>query len=466
MRADVQADGAPQAAPAYAHARAAIPVRALQEALSRSDNLAQHVRTHDRRAVAAAAASGLVVEMQEVEGEVEVDELLEGDADVEDQLDYLSGSRGITSVRMCEVEVQGQVHEVQGDEEGLVTTTGAIAPAPASVGVAETQEMYFDQIQQPQPGQHTQYEAILRTSPEASPYMAATTSTNGSPDAQWATIPSQQPSPTSAFAGSVMQQQQQQQQQQQRMDTSYHTLGDFVTSISAPSHKLTFEHAALYPPELSLNGPGPIRRHRSATPSIAKFGPGVAGVGESIRRPYSAALSESGHGQRSYHPYAVPGHHHVTSHSAQSSPMAYTVPLGANGYEGTPPTSRHGHQTHSRSSSSGGLQEQMRQMLSLEQVQVQQQVEADMAYGSSQPPPQPQAQAQYQMYRTDSPMQYATGTPAETYEMDVAGQHQHQQQEMVQGMYMGGLADAQYAQVQVQQQAYFAHPHGHPHHSL
>ncbi|KAI1790836.1 hypothetical protein LXA43DRAFT_462988 [Ganoderma leucocontextum] len=431
---------------------------------SRSDNLAQHVRTHDRRAVAAATASGLVVEMQEVDGEVEVDELLEGEADVEDiecELDYLSGSRGITSVRMCEVEVQGQVHEVQGDEEGLVTTTGAIAPA-----VAETQEMFFDQIQQPQP--HAQYESVLRASPEASPYMTATTSSNGSPDAQWAAIPSQQPSPTSAFAGSVMQQQQQQ-QQQQRLDASYHTLGDFVTSISAPSHKLTFDHAALYPAELSLNGPGPIRRHRSATPSIAKFGPGVAGVGEMIRRPYSAALSESGHGQRSYHPYAVPGHHHVTSHSAQSSPMAYTVPLGAGGYEGAaPPTSRHAHQTHSRSSSSGGLQEQMRQMLSLEQVQVQQQVEADMVYGSShpqpQPQPQPQAQPQYQLYRTDSPMQYSTGVPGETYEMDVASQHQ--QQDMVQGMYVGGLADAQYAQVQAQQQAYFAHPHAHPHHSL
>ena len=100
-------------------------------------------------------------------------------------------------------------------------------------------------------------------------------------------------------------------------------------------------------------------------------------------------------------------------------------------------------------------------MLSLEQVQV----EADMAYGSSQPPPQPQ-QAQYQMYRTDSPMQYATGAPGETYEMDVASQHQHQQPEMVQGMYVGGLADAQYAQVQAQQQAYYAHPHAHPHHSL
>ena len=433
---------------------------------SRSDNLAQHVRTHDRRAVA--AASGLVAEMDQMQEagreSVEADELelLEGEADVEDsELDYLSGSRGITSVQMCEVEVQGQVHEVQGDEEGLVTTTGAIAhPAavPVPVPIAETQEMYFDQIQQPQPNLHAQYEAVLRASPEASPYMTATTSSNGSPDARWASIPSQpqQPSPTSAFAVQQQPQPQPSQQQQQRLDASYHTLGDFVTSISAPSHKLTFDHAALYPPELALNGPGPIRRHRSATPSIAKFGPGVAGVGETIRRPYSAALSE--HGQRSYHPYAVPGHHH----SAQSSPMAYTVPLNANGYEGvTPPTSRHGHQTHSRSSSSGGLQEQMRQMLSLEQVQQQQQVvEADMAYGSSQVQVQPQAQPQYQVYRTDSPMQYSTGVPGETYEMDVASQHH--QQEMVQGMYV--VQDAQYAQAQ--QQAYFAHPHAHPHHSL
>ncbi|EJF58756.1 hypothetical protein DICSQDRAFT_182404 [Dichomitus squalens LYAD-421 SS1] len=427
---------------------------------SRSDNLAQHVRTHDRRAAAVAVgASGLVGEGEPEEAdEIEVD-------DIEGQLEYLSGARGITSVQMCEVEVQGQVHEVPGDEEGLVTTTGAIAPtmAAAAAAVAEQQqqpEMFFEQAQaQPQPS----YDAtgqVLRTSPEPSPYMTAST-TNNSPDAQWATIPrSQQPSPSStAFTATGVASSSAltlPQHHQQRLDASYHThasaLGEYnVTSISAPSHKLSFDHGALYPPELALhNGPGPIRRHRSATPSIAKFG-----VGESIRRPYSAALSESsqasgGSGSRSYHPYVVPGHH--VSHSAQSSPMAYTVPLG--GYDSQPP-SRH----HSRSSSSGQLQEQMRQMLSLEAVQGVHQVDADasaMAYGSS----QAQAQPFQGMYRTDSPMQYGNGpaVPAETYEMDLGQHHpqQQQQQQSADGMYAVGLAGAQAVQYA---QGYYPHPH-------
>ncbi|KAI9061820.1 STE-domain-containing protein [Trametes sanguinea] len=272
--------------------------------------------------------------------------------------------------------------------------------------------------------------------PSAStPYLSAA---QHSPESQWATVPqahphSSQHQPASAVGLHIA----------ARLDASYHTagaLGDYVTSISAPSHKLTFDHAALYPPELALSaggspssGPGPIRRHRSATPSIPRYG-------ESIRRPFSAALSDSSNanangssqgapgtsaasssaGNRSYHPYAVPGHHQPSSssRSAQSSPMAYSVPLG---YD----AARHAHpHGHSRSSSSGGLQEQMRQMLSLDQMDAESMAQQ---YAAA-------------MYRTDSPMQYG----ADAYGMSSAHSQQQQQQPS----------------------EFFSHLNQHPHHSL
>ncbi|KAI0656200.1 hypothetical protein C8Q70DRAFT_921808 [Cubamyces menziesii] len=426
---------------------------------SRSDNLAQHVRTHERREAAAAAAAEMNSAMGMNVGMGMAVGVPDGaDADAEDELEddiegYLPGVGGITSVQMCEVEVRGQVHEVQGDEEGLLTTTGAVsltgAATSASDGAAErgqAQSIFYDNTGN-----------MLRASPETSPYLTATSQQQHSPDSQWATIPSSLPHHSSPPASAFSTASGLHLSHAARLDASYHTtggLGEYVTSISAPSHKLTFDHATLYPselplgaggngngttsgPPLSSTGLGPIRRHRSATPSIPRYG-------ESIRRPFSAALSDSGNGNggspgqgaaptsaastRSYHPYAVPGHHQpASSRSAQSSPMAYTVPLG---YEGAP-ARVHG---HSRSSSSGNpsgqLQEQMRQMLSLDQMEAESMAAAQ--YASA-------------VYRTDSPMSYS----------DMA----HHQQSAY------GLAEAQYAAQQQQSSSeYFAQPH--PHHSL
>ncbi|KAH9887029.1 hypothetical protein C8Q73DRAFT_668968 [Cubamyces lactineus] len=433
---------------------------------SRSDNLAQHVRTHERREAAAAAAAEMNSAMGMNVGMGMAVGVPDGaDADAEDELEddiegYLPGVGGITSVQMCEVEVRGQVHEVQGDEEGLLTTTGAVS----LTGAATSSTSAPDAVAERSQAQSIFYDNsghMLRASPETSPYLTATSQQQHSPDSQWATIPSSlphhsSPGPASAFStasGLHL-------SHAARLDASYHTtggLGEYVTSISAPSHKLTFDHATLYPSELPLGaggsttsgapissaGLGPIRRHRSATPSIPRYG-------ESIRRPFSAALSDSSNGNgngghahgsspgqgaapasaasaRSYHPYAVPGHHQpASSRSAQSSPMAYTVPLG---YEGAP-ARIHG---HSRSSSngnpSGQLQEQMRQMLSLDQMEAESMAAAQ--YASA-------------VYRTDSPMSYS----------DMA----HHQQSAY------GLAEAQYAAQQQSSSEYFAQPH--PHHSL
>ncbi|KAI0668951.1 hypothetical protein C8Q78DRAFT_1080823 [Trametes maxima] len=443
-----------------------------QKRFSRSDNLAQHIRTHDRRAAAfagqgsgAGAGMGMGMGMgmavgvpdgADADAEDEMDEL--GSDDLDGELQYMAN--GITNVRMCEVEVQGQVHEVHGDEEGLLAPAGAVALTPSApqqpsndaAEQSQGQDMYYDSTGQ-----------ILRASPEATSYMADRN--RHSPEAQWVSVPQSsqhqhQPAPASAMSTSTAGTMQ---LPHARLDASYHTgtMGDYVTSISAPSHKLTFDHPSLYPAELALSnshghghghGAGPIRRHRSATPSIPRYG-------ESIRRPYSAALSDSGNASaqgapaaaasRSYHPYAVHGHHQV-SHSAQSSPMAYTVPLGYEAAAAVRPG------VHSRSNSSGQLQDHMRHLLTIDQMDAE-----SMAYAAASAVPQDVAvtvgatvgQGYAGMYRTDSPMPF--NGVGETYDMDVTQQ---------QPVYNVGLTDAQYVAQQQQQRhqqqsAYYQHPH-------
>ncbi|KAI0944342.1 hypothetical protein AcW1_002080 [Taiwanofungus camphoratus] len=375
---------------------------------SRSDNLNQHLRTHMR------TGHDGSLDMMEDEGgnadadSEEVDELA-GDTDGFDgSLGYISGMVSMPNVQMCEVEVQGQVHDVQGDEEGLVTTTGAVNPAvPTSAmadGSDDRQDVYYNES----------VAHMVRSSPEQSPYMPA----NASPDVQWATI---RPHSSMSYTASSLP------SHQMRMSPSYNpNVGEFVTSISAPSHKATFDHSSLYPSGLDVNGPGPIRRHRSATPSISKYG-------ETIRRPFSAAISDHGGApasNRSYHPYPVPSHHQV--HSADSSPMAYTVPLGYNTHNTSAPPSRQG--SHSRSSSSGQLQAQMQQMMSLEQM------DADNVAYPQDVVAAPQA-AFSTIYRSDSPMQYATAPGS--YELELAHPEDGNQQIPVHEMYALDMPDSQ-----------------------
>lgn len=249
---------------------------------------------------------------------------------------------------------------------------------------------------------------------------------NSSPGAQWVSVrqspgfaPSSVPT-ASGVAANLIQQQHRQQH-----------LGDYTSSMSmsAPSHKAAFDHGSLYPSELSMGvgagvgagfggvsgspghssgGLGPIRRHRSATPSVGKYA-------EGIRRPFSAALSDHSSsagapapvsqapgGVRSYHPYAVP---HGASQSAHSSPMGYTVPLGYEGAPGGPQrsTSSHSHShTHSRSNSSSMPQDQTHSMSMLNGHFDAMDTTTDGGMASSSG-----ATSAYQgMYRTDSPMRY------------------------------------------------------------
>ncbi|KAJ7446070.1 hypothetical protein FB451DRAFT_1375962, partial [Mycena latifolia] len=106
---------------------------------------------------------------------------------------------------------------------------------------------------------------------------------------------------------------------------------DFVTSISAPSHKQVFDHGSLYPPGMLLEsstGAGPIRRHRSMTPSLVHNG-------EPIRRPLTsnsnsgefAGVLGASPSSRGYHPYAYGSAAGSRAGSAHSSPSYNSIPL-------------------------------------------------------------------------------------------------------------------------------------------
>ena len=294
-------------------------------------------------------------------------------ADIED-LDELEGiETGLLNVGVCEVEIEGAVHEVEGDEEGLITTnpTGYVTE-PNGIHPVAGQDVYY---QGPAPDQHFP----MSSSPEPSPFNDLQGGVN------WMT----RASPSPAFSTQSMPSPHQHVIHMSQSG-SYNQVGEYATSMSAPSHKATFDHNAIYPAQLlPSNGPGPIRRHRSVTPSLARYG-------ESIRRPYSAAMTDQpAHGNRSYHPYAVSSH----SGSAQSSPGTYSVPLDYN----TPMTgSLPSHLSRSSSTSRPGsshLPDQMNQMLHLDSMETGYTGETTGNGGSF-----------GGMYRSDSPASFTSGT--------------------------------------------------------
>ncbi|EIN05698.1 STE-domain-containing protein [Punctularia strigosozonata HHB-11173 SS5] len=184
---------------------------------------------------------------------------------------------------------------------------------------------------------------------------------------------------------------------------------DSGSSLSAPSTKASFDHAALYP--LGQQQPsvaGPVRRFRSVTPNYAR-------AGESIRRPLTASIPDyagtaAAAAARAYHPYAA------AYESTHSSPAHHTVPLA---YAASQSQSQS--QTHSRRSS------------------------GDVPMMGLQPDADPYAAAatQYATYATDSPGQY----PA--FHDSPPSDHEGAMQD--QGMYMLGLPASQQQQQQQQQ---------------
>ncbi|CAL1697690.1 unnamed protein product [Somion occarium] len=387
---------------------------------SRNDNLNQHLRTHERTdGVVSDDSAGSNGHESGVggSGSPEHENFGEDVFDVDSSLPFLDGMGNISDVQMCEVEVAGSVQEVQGDEEGLlVAATSSSVGSVGSLGSSSTDLDVVDPVQD-----------ILYND---------TSIITESPGVQWATLPpnnsphfvansvpgsSARMTPSSSYGSSSM---------------------DQYLSVSAPAHKAAFDHTSLYPPELggpsslsssssisslSSSGGGPIRRHRSATPNIGRYGDST-----NPRRPYSAALSDHGRAAAAYHPYAAS----MVAHSAESSPLHYNLPLDydAHGHPHPHPHSHHhrGQQggrssSHSRSSSTGGqLQDQMHQMLSL-----------DSSAGFGQDAGSVQGYSDMPMYsRTDSPMHFnaTAGTGASgAYEMARVAERSA----AVQNMYLG-----------------------------
>lgn len=137
------------------------------------------------------------------------------------------------------------------------------------------------------------------------------------------------------------------------------------TSISAPSHKHSFDHAQMYP-AVDPSVTGPIRRYRSMTPSLIRSGSNSRGV--DFNNPGGSPGSV--HSSRGYHPYAgyasSSSRNSSTHGSAQSSPSVYPVPLAAAGAGGSGSAGGGADSRASSFSGSAALQDQMRRMMMME----------------------------------------------------------------------------------------------------
>ena len=249
---------------------------------------------------------------------------------------------------MCDVDVPGGVQELGREDEGELVRMGGDS------------SMIFRQQTSLQPQTADEYYSSLPSSATTSGMLfSASTGSGGdfTENAQWATRPqssSRNVNPMRVHSHSS--------------SSSTSSFGeDFLSaSLSAPSHKQSFDHSGLYPPgvlEASNAGGnvGPMRRHRSMTPSLVRNG-------EPIRRPMTAnsefqgvsggspASVSSLSSNRGFHPYAGYSSSNSRTNSTHNSPQVVPVPLG-NG---------EGQRPESRSSSYGGLHDQMRQMMSMD----------------------------------------------------------------------------------------------------
>jgi transcription factor STE12 len=201
---------------------------------SRSDNLNQHVRIHTR----AERADSASADLNACDADMEHEESDEGDVAFAAALSFAEG--GLQDMETCALELQGQVQDVQGDEEGLVALSG-VSPvmdtdATSDGGLGNS---YFLQSGT---GNHTGYVESAEMA-WASPFMNS-------------------PSLTSTCNGESI-----------------------MASLSAPSHRQNFalDNMSLH---VAPSEVGPHRRHRSATPSLI--------------RSHSVSSGSSRH----YHPYA------------------------------------------------------------------------------------------------------------------------------------------------------------------
>ncbi|TFK26981.1 STE-domain-containing protein [Coprinopsis marcescibilis] len=342
---------------------------------SRSDNLNQHLRTHERTTGGAVPSSpnpdgsagegsgggGAGEYTMDDESEQEDDRAFGnnngghgsgGESDDEllaryggsDGQVYGDGSMNLsnldlsnfappgtysTEIPMREIEAR-DVQEVQGDEEGLL--------AIANAGYAG----------QPQDNYYTHSSTLFQSNSGGAAADPQWSRLSGSGFNSFGNLSNPNPLQTRgnrSSMGSIP---------GHYMQTMGHTSNPSITSLhsedlstsslSAPSSKAVFDHHTMYGANVILDdvtstAGGPIRRHRSMTPSFTRSG-------EPIRRPptsnggdFNSSLpggapssvgSNSGaSGHRGYHPYASGYASSSRSNSTHSSPALHNnMPLG------------------------------------------------------------------------------------------------------------------------------------------
>jgi transcription factor STE12 len=130
---------------------------------------------------------------------------------------------------------------------------------------------------------------------------------------------------------------------------------EFSIPMSAPPRKQTFDPTSsfLSPDEMAAmaaGGPGPIRRHRSMTPSIMRNGEPARSRPTTANSEYGVGGGSPGSNNRGYHPYAAYNTTQSRDGSAHSSPSVHSIPLSGE-------VSR---RSESRSPNYGSLPEQMK----------------------------------------------------------------------------------------------------------
>ena len=241
-----------------------------QKRFSRSDNLNQHLRIH-ARGDGHDAGSGDVGTLSG-----DMDEVMdECDSMVNAFWTPFSGNAGVLpDLSLYEMEVHGHVQEVQGDEEGLLVAPGITAALSANNNVLQNASgrTYHTQDIHDLVDMHS--DAELGHFGSFSSLDPAWTSVSGSPSAGEA---------ASLFNGEPA-----------------------MTSFTAPSQRLEYQGVFLPKSAIASSAIGPIRRHRSMTPSLMK--------GQSIKPG------------RPYHPYASTPPSQPSTWSTHSSPSNFATP--------------------------------------------------------------------------------------------------------------------------------------------
>ena len=228
---------------------------------SRSDNLNQHLRIHFR-ADGDDTSSG---DFGSSDLDTESQGLDEGDFPLSSSMPF---SNGMPNMEICEVEVAGHLQDIQGDEEGLVAAHGALTSNWGAASHPSLSPYYSQNVGDiPSPDSDLPHLGFLPP-PDTS-------------NMTWAGLSHIPPTPDS------------------------HCREPMMASLSAPPCRPEFDQVSLHRSVMTRGVAGPIRRHRSMTPSLL--------------RGFDRGQSPP---SRGYHPYPPVSTQSRASSSGTSSPSS------------------------------------------------------------------------------------------------------------------------------------------------